>query len=206
MSSITLEKEKLEQAALYALGALEQREAHAFETALSDHTSLCAEVEAFDAVIANLALGAVEASPPAGLREKLMERISRLEQELPARAARPVKPDPASISLRLNEGKWRQLAPKVSSKMLYADAQTGLVTSLIKLEPGGYLPRHRHLGIEQMFIVAGECLINGEVFSPGDFRMRPADTEDDELTTEHGATILLVAPKRFEILDSSWPS
>ncbi len=206
MSSITVEKEKTEQAALYALGALEQHEARAFETSLADHASLDAEVKAFDAVVANLAFGAAEAQPRASLREKLLERIATLEREPQAKTAQPIKPDLATISLRLNEGKWRQLAPKVSSKVLYADAQTGLVTSLIKLEPGGYLPRHRHLGIEQMFIVAGECLINGEVFCPGDFRMRPADTEDAELTTEHGATILLVAPKRFEILDSSWPN
>ena len=206
MSSITREKEKTEQAALYALGVLEQHEARAFESALADHTSLDAEVKAFDAVVANLALGAVEAQPPASLRKKLLERIVTLEQEPQTKTTQPVKPDLSTISLRLNEGKWRKLAPKVSSKVLYADAQTGLVTSLIKLEPGGYLPRHRHLGIEQMFIVAGECLINGEVFSPGDFRMRPPNTEDDELTTERGATILLVAPKRFEILDSSWPN
>lgn len=206
MSSITPEKEGIEQAALYALGALEQHETRAFETALADHTSLAAEVKVFDQVVANLALGAVEAQPSAGLRQKLLDRIATLEQEPPAKTAQTVKPDLATISLRLNEGKWRTLAPKVASKVLYADARTGLVTSLIKLEPGGYLPRHRHLGIEQMFIVAGECLINGEVFSPGDFRMRPADTEDAELTTENGVTILLVAPKKFEILDSSWAS
>jgi anti-sigma factor ChrR (cupin superfamily) len=199
-------KEEMEQAALYALGALEQPEARTFETALADHASLADEVQAFDQVVANLALSAVEAKPSAGLREKLLGRIAALEQESQIKAAQAVEPDLATISLRLNEGKWRTLTPKVSYKVLYADEQTGLVTSLYKLEPGGCLPPHRHLGIEQMFVVAGECLINGEVFYSGDFRMRPPGTEDPELTTEHGATILLVAPKRFEILDSSWPN
>jgi anti-sigma factor ChrR (cupin superfamily) len=191
-----------EQAALYVLGALEPDEARAVEAALAADATLAAEVQAFEQVVADLALSADEAEPPTGLREKLLERIT-LEAEPQAKAA-PRTPDLSTISLRKEEGKWRQLAPRVLSKVLYADARTGLVTSLIKLEPGGYLPRHRHLGVEQMFIVEGECRINDEIFRPGDFRMRPADTEDVELTTEHGATILLVAPKRFEILDSSW--
>jgi len=199
MANSTLEQE---QAALYALGALEPAEARALEAALLDDATLAAEVQAFEQVLADLALGAGEVAPPAHLREKLLERIA-LEAAPQAKVA-PVSREQDTISLRKNEGKWRQLAPKVSSKVLYADAQTGLVTSLIKLEPGGYLPRHRHLGVEQMLIVEGECRINDEIFRPGDFRMRPADTEDVELTTEHGATILLVAPKRFEILDSSW--
>jgi anti-sigma factor ChrR (cupin superfamily) len=215
MSVITLEKDakhlnlfeqELEQAALYALGALEQPEARAFEDALATEAALAAEVRAYDEVVAGLALSVPEVPAPAGMREKLLDRIGTLEQAQQAKAAQPVKPDLATISLRLNEGKWRTLAPKVSCKVLYADSQTGLVTSLIKLAPGGFLPRHRHLGIEQMLVVAGECHINGEVFSPGDFRMRPTGTEDTELTTEHGATILLVAPKKFEILDSSWLS
>lgn len=191
-----------EQAALYALGVLEPEEARAFEAALTDDATLAAEVQAFEQVLADLALSAAEAAPPAGLREKLLERITL--EAAPQATAAQAAPDSGAISLRKDAGRWRQLAPKVSSKVLYADAQTGLVTSLIKLEAGGYLPRHRHLGVEQMLIVEGECRINDEIFRPGDFRMRPAGTEDVELTTEHGATILLVAPKRFEILDASW--
>jgi anti-sigma factor ChrR (cupin superfamily) len=203
MANSTVEQEQAkERAALYALGALESDEARAVEAVLADDATLADAVQAFEQVMADLAFAAVEAEPPASLREKLLERIA-LEAPPQAKAA-PAKPEPDTSSLRKDEGKWRQLAPKVSSKVLYADAQTGLVTSLIKLEAGGYLPRHRHLGVEQMLIVEGECRINDEIFRPGDFRMRPAGTEDVELTTEHGATILLVAPKRFEILDSSW--
>jgi anti-sigma factor ChrR (cupin superfamily) len=206
MSSITLEKEAINQAALYALGALNQHEKHVFESALVADTSLAAEVQAFDAVVASLALGVLEAQPPARLRKKLLDRIATLEQEPQRRTAQPVNPDPATISIRLAEGKWHTLAPKVSCKVLHTDSQTGLVTSLIKLEPGGCLPSHRHLGIEQTLVVEGDCRVNGEIFYPGDFRMRPADTEDTEVTTAHGTIILLIAPERCEVLDPSWPN
>lgn len=207
MSSLTLEQEEraLEQAALYTLGVLDQHETRTFEAALAIHTSLAAEVKIFDQVVASLALDAREAQPPADLRKKLLERLATLEQAPQARAAQPVMHDSAGSSVRLAEGKWRTLAPQVSCKVLHTAFQTGLVTSLVKLEPGGCLPRHRHLGIEQTLVVEGDCRVNGEVFYPGDFRMRPADTEDTEVTTEHGTLILLIAPERCEILDPSWP-
>ena len=213
MSSRTLEQneqadlleQEMEEAALYALGALDQHEARLFEDALAADPSLAAELQAFDQVVASLALSASEAAPPPALRQKLLEQVVVLEQAPPQPRAAQLD-NPPTISLRLDEGKWHRLAPHVYSKVLYADSQTGLVTSLIKLEPGGCLPRHRHLGIEQTLVVEGACRVNGEVFYPGDFRLRPAGTEDTEVTTEHGTIILLIAPARCELLAPGWPS
>lgn len=206
MSGLTLKQEEMNQAALYALGALPQHEKRAFESALAADTSLAAEVQAFDAVAASLALDTMAAQPPAGLRAKLLARLTTLEQEPQQKAAQPAKPDPDIVSVRLAEGEWHALAPRVSCKVLNTDSQTGLITSLIKLEPGGCLPRHRHLGIEQTLVMEGDCRVNGEVFYPGDFRLRPADTEDTEVTTEQGTIILLIAPAHCEVLDPSWPN
>src|SRR5262249_3485891 len=67
-----------EQAALYALGALSQIEARAFESHLADGCDICrAEVAGFEGVVGVLGLGAPPARPPAQLREMLTARIAK---------------------------------------------------------------------------------------------------------------------------------
>jgi anti-sigma-K factor RskA len=67
-----------DQAALYALGALSQIEARAFENHMADGCDVCrAEVAEFDGVVGVLGLGAPAASPPAYLRDLLTERIAK---------------------------------------------------------------------------------------------------------------------------------
>lgn len=190
-------EQMVETGALHALGALAPEEAKAFAETLVSDPALSAESKAFAGVVADLALGAPEATPSPAVREKLLARIAASSQE--TRVAAPLS------AIRKTEGTWRTLAPFVSAKVLHHDQQTGLVTSLIRLEPGGYLPRHRHLGLEQTLVVEGDCRVNGETFYPGDFRLRPVETEDSEVTTEHGTTILLIAPACFENLDPHWP-
>lgn len=195
-----------EAAALYALGALTTDEMLAFEQLLSADESLRAECQSFDELVADLALCANEAVPSPAIREKLLARIAATEQAPKAVAVTLSKTVPPAMDIRVQEGQWMQLAEKVFCKTLFVDPQSGLVTSLVKLEAGGYLPRHRHLGIEQTLVVEGDCIVNGNVFYPGDYRVRACDTEDGAVTTEHGTLIMLIAPEHCEILDASWPS
>lgn len=199
------QEQMTEAAALYALGALSTDETRAFEQLLGTDKDLRAECQAFDALVADLVLCVNEAAPAPLVREKLLARIADSEQEPKAVTATLSKTDPPNVDIRVQEGHWMQLAEKVFCKTLFVDPQSGLVTSLVKLAPGGYLPRHRHLGVEQTLVVEGDCVINGQVFYPGDYRVRACDTEDGVVTTEHGTLIMLIAPERCEILDPSWP-
>ena len=77
--SITEDGQEL--AALYALGALTQHEARAFESHLRDGCDACkAEVEKFDSVVGTLASTAEPATPPAYLRDLLAARIEKEKQ------------------------------------------------------------------------------------------------------------------------------
>ena len=69
-------EEYQERAALYALGALSQHEARAFERHLAEGCSSCeADVTQFEDVTAKLSLDAPAVSPPAYLRDVLLARI-----------------------------------------------------------------------------------------------------------------------------------
>src|SRR5215469_13701255 len=78
-----------EQAALYALGAMSQIEARAFENHLAEGCEICrSEVAGFDGVVGVLGLGAPPASPPGQLRDLLMARIAKEPRNVSRREVR----------------------------------------------------------------------------------------------------------------------
>ena len=77
--SITEDGQEL--AALYALGALTQHEARAFESHLQDGCDACkAEIEKFESVVGTLGFSTEPAAPPAYLRDLLAARIEKEKQ------------------------------------------------------------------------------------------------------------------------------
>ena len=71
-------EEYQEKAALYALGALSQHEARAFERHLTEGCSSCeAELIQFEEVTGALSLDAPAVPPPAYLRDVLVARIDK---------------------------------------------------------------------------------------------------------------------------------
>ncbi|HXG67856.1 MAG TPA: anti-sigma factor, partial [Blastocatellia bacterium] len=78
MRHVTITEEYQEFAALYALGALSQHEARAFEEHLRGGCTVCeTEVAEFDKVVAALGYAEAEAQTPTYLRDILMGRIER---------------------------------------------------------------------------------------------------------------------------------
>lgn len=181
------------QAALYALGALTQHEARAFETHLAENDRVYAkELRAFESVVAALSFDAPEAEPPAHLRERLFEQLAETPQ--PKRAARPAPP---FITTRFEEIEWQRYAPGLYAKELFKDPQARTVTTLFKFEPGTIVPRHSHGGFEQCLILQGDFIANGETFGPGDYHCATPGSTHELITTKGGAIVLIVAPYEY---------
>jgi anti-sigma-K factor RskA len=94
-------REGQETAALYALGALSQHEARAFDTHLLEGCTACyAELEQFHQVLEMLGTAVAPATPPAYLRDLLAVRIEKEVSEAPAAPGSvipfPEKPTPVS--------------------------------------------------------------------------------------------------------------
>ena len=198
-----MNEQKQEQVALYALGALTPPEAERFRAQLGTDVELELDAAAYETVVNELALSASAVAPSPGLRKQLMARIAATPQDHSPKAKTAALPQAAFVQ-RFDEGNWMPLAPHVSCKILHRDPVSQMVTSLIRLEPGGYLPRHRHLGFEQTVIVSGDCIVNGQTFYAGDFRTQEQGTIDTEVTTRFGTTILMIAPAHIEVLDAAW--
>jgi hypothetical protein len=185
------------QAALHALGALPEDEARAFEQHLAEGCEVCqAEVQSYQLLVEKLAFGAPFIEPPASARDRLFEELKGQHSLQPAPS-----PDRQrlgnSLTIRANEGEWREKWEGVFVKRLFKDEAKGTVTTLFKMLPGASLPTHRHIGVEECLVLEGDYHINGEVLGAGDYHCALPDSVDETLTTIGGTMFLIVSPERM---------
>jgi quercetin dioxygenase-like cupin family protein len=184
-----------ERAALYALGALSQSEARAYEAEATAHDIPLARD--FASVVPWLAFAAPAATPPRSLRAHL---LARTEAE-----TGPSSPSASGSSgfqtIHADEGSWEPCFPGSWIKPLYTNESRGTRTFLLRIEPGGVIPAHHHLSVEEFYVIAGQCRINDEDLQQGDYRVALPGTTDQTITTENGALVLIVGPTGFEMLE-----
>jgi anti-sigma factor ChrR (cupin superfamily) len=144
-----------------------------------------------------LGLSAAEAKPPHGMRSALLSTLKSDDKHSDETTSQP-----QFLSIRGGEGAWQEMADGVLIKPLFVDNETGLATSLVKMLPGTSLPRHRHRGVEQFFVIEGDCCVHGETLGPGDYHRAEAGSIHESTYTLNGTTFLLVAPDYYEVLEA----
>lgn len=135
-----------ELASLYALDALAQEEKAAFEAHMGAGCAVClAEVTSFRKVTGAIGLSVDPVSPPAELRERLMETVARTAQP-PARNSPGVLYDKDGVLIaRPREMTWTGgELPGVFLKVLFSDSTRGYTTAMVRMTPGTHYPSHRH--------------------------------------------------------------
>ena len=77
-----------------------------------------------------------------------------------------------STYLDLGKMDWEPSGfPGVSIKVLYEEP-SGRRTTLVRFEPGASLPRHRHVGLEQSFVLEGSLVDDDGECTAGNFVWR----------------------------------
>lgn len=192
------EEEMTERASLYALGALSQWEARAFEEHLSEGCGSCeAELEGFKGVTQSLALGGAEAEPPSHVRSQLLS-LAAQESALKSPAALPTDSARMLFTLRAEEGQWLEAAKGISIKHLFTDPQNGMVTTLVRMKPGTRIPLHQHRGIEQCYVIEGDFHAANQQLGPGDFHCAQAGSVHEPVYTVEGALVLIIAQQDYD--------
>jgi anti-sigma factor ChrR (cupin superfamily) len=185
MQHQAISDELREQAAMYSLGLLEPELSGVFERHVAACAVCRAEVRAFDEAASQLALDD-EIEPPASLRARVLASIQD-------------SADAISI-VRAHEGAWvRTPFPGVSVKPLYVDPQSKLVTQLVRLAPGAYIPAHRHAAPEQCYVVEGDVRIGDDVFSPGDFSIASTKSMHGRVSSVQGCILVIVGSPENEV-------
>lgn len=181
-----LSQRKCDQSELvhvYALGALPESEAVAFEA----HVPECAECrDELSAVRSTVE--ALDSWPTDVLRPSptLWSRLaSRIAAETGSEAILPASPSRVAPE-------WENVAPGISCKLLATDSERDRVSMLVRLAPGAHYPPHVHAGVEELHLLDGELWIDERKLHPGDYWRAEAGTEDRRVWSETGCTCVLI--------------
>jgi quercetin dioxygenase-like cupin family protein len=145
-----------------------------------------AERRAAAALLGALGLTAAAVPPPPDLRARVLA------------AARAVRPDP--LVIRRAERDWLPTrTPGVSARILAHDPLEGRYTVVARLAPGAAYPTHVHADTEELYILEGDLLVQGQPLGPGDFCGAPRGTSHREAGTRAGCTFLVSSSERDEL-------
>jgi CheY-like chemotaxis protein len=97
---------------------------------------------------------------------------------------------------------WQSIdASGCEKKILFVDDREKSVTSIVRMQAGTHFPSHRHGGIEEVFILQGDLVVEGQPMKPGDYCRAEPTTVHRESFTESGCVFLLRASQHDRILD-----
>lgn len=183
--------EHSESVSLYALGTLQPSEVPAVEAHIAACSECQRELETLRPVVESFVSWPTDAlRPSTSLWNRLAQRISEETGQTPLAAA----PQPWT------EVDWKDVAPGISCKLLATDADKHSVSMLVRLAPGTDYPPHRHAGVEELYMLEGVLIVDGETFHPGDYRRGDPGGVDHRVWSATGCTCVLITSFHDEIL------
>jgi len=96
-----------------------------------------------------------------------------------------------TVTVRAGEDAWIEVAPFIQMKVLRRDKSAGNQTVLMRMQPGGVVPAHRHLQEEEFAVLEGECRIGQLQLRAGDVHIAAAGSWHETVTTRTGVLVLL---------------
>jgi quercetin dioxygenase-like cupin family protein len=163
-----------ELAPLYALGILDESERCFVEDQITNYPELAAELDMFQTSVAAMFYHLPPISLAVDLKKRLFQRIGvDLTEESPDHL--PVRTNIVSnLVVRSHNLTWRPYrTPGVMVAVLHINPIQQKVTALVKAESGVRYPTHRHAGVEEIFMLAGDLVIGEEVYGQGDYIRSP---------------------------------
>jgi anti-sigma factor RsiW len=172
---------------LYVLQALPSSEIPVVMARISTCAECRQELEALRPIIGVFAAWPTDVlRPSASLQDRLARRLAvetGLEPVVPARRGQP-QPD------------WEEAAPGISVKILATDTERERVSMLVRLAPGAAYPPHEHAGVEELYLLHGELIVDDKKLYPGDYIRAEAGSADARVWSETGCTCVLLTSTR----------
>jgi anti-sigma factor ChrR (cupin superfamily) len=100
-----------------------------------------------------------------------------------------VSAPPVSLYVKTAEAAWQERRPGVRWRVLWEEGARKAV--LIRYDPGAVIPRHRHLGDEQIFVLEGAVSDDTGTCAKGDYARRPPGCVHS-VSSREGALVLAV--------------
>ena len=167
-----------EQAVDYVLGTLDRDERAEIKRTLKHDAALKTEIDRWNQLLAPLAATLDAEAPP--------DRIWRsLEKSLDAAETNE------TLTVRVGEGTWIEIAPGVERKTLFADRETGWESFMLKVAPGATIPAHGHNRIEECLVLEGDFTMGELDFAAGDFLIARPGVKHQPATSATGGMLYI---------------
>ncbi|GKZ35788.1 hypothetical protein AbraIFM66950_006583 [Aspergillus brasiliensis] len=100
----------------------------------------------------------------------------------------------AGFTVHCDSLKWLPLAPSVFIKIVRLVPETGEYTIMVRAEPGGLLPRHRHAESAEIYVLKGSgAHPQTGAFVQGDYVSETKGAVHDPLPFEQETELLMVS-------------
>jgi hypothetical protein len=91
---------------------------------------------------------------------------------------------------------WEEAAPGIFCKLLATDVEKGMVSMLVRLAPNTEYPPHTHAGLEELYMLQGDLLVDEKRLYAGDYLRSQPGTSDKRVWSEHGCAGILITSIR----------
>jgi hypothetical protein len=178
------DREHLDLLYLFALQVLPESEIPVLEAQVSSCEGCQRELDTLRQIIESFAWWPTDVLRPS------VPLWGRLAQRIAEKTGKPPLSPPPEVPAK---PEWEEAAPGIFCQLLATDTEKQRVSMLVRLVPGVDYPPHRHAGVEELYLLDGELLIDGKKLYPGDYIRAEADTVDHRVWTETGCTCVLLA-------------
>ena len=96
---------------------------------------------------------------------------------------------PASLYVTVADQPWQERRPGVHWKILWEEGERKAI--MMRYDPGATIPRHRHLGDEQIFVLQGAVSDDVGTCTAGNYARRPPGCVHT-VTSREGALVLAI--------------
>jgi quercetin dioxygenase-like cupin family protein len=197
-----LTDEIADSAAQYALGLLPDSERSSLEQHLAEGCLICeSEIGRCADLLASWAKQEASLSAPLELRQRLLQNLGE-KPNLPVAPSSPILFNRSGIMLlRTTAMEWGPgPTPGLQVKVLFDDPRSEMTTVLIRMSPGALYPSHRHKGVEEVYVLEGELLVEGMKLCAGDFCLSQPESVHQSTYSGSGCLLVVKTSKHDEVL------
>jgi hypothetical protein len=95
-------------------------------------------------------------------------------------------------AVRSGKAAWNVMEPGTLALPLAGSAEEGIEISLLRVEPGARVARHRHDWIEELCLISGDCHCQGLELGPEDYHRANRGTTHDITHSVGGCTMVYI--------------
>ena len=108
-------------------------------------------------------------------------------------------PDAAPLdsprAVRSGKAAWNPMEPGSLALPLAGSVEEGIEISLLRIEPGARIARHRHDWVEELCLISGDCRCQDIELGPEDYHRASPGTTHDVTTSVGGCTLVYITRK-----------